>query len=197
MGIGAFNLVRCSVFEKTEGFEWLRLETADDAGLGLLMKRAGAKAAVVTAFDEIGLHWYRTIGEMMRGAEKGFASAGRCSFVRMITLALVGLLLEISPLLGLLYFAFGTLQTGTLLGIFVFIVFIFAALGFARWPKSRVAPAILTPVFAPLSAALAFRTAWLGWRRGGIVWRGTFYQSNLLKDGARVIPYRARRDSNP
>jgi glycosyltransferase involved in cell wall biosynthesis len=185
-GIGAFNLVKRSAFEATEGFEWLRLETADDAGLGLLMKRSGAKSVIVTAFDRIGLHWYRTIGEMMRGAEKGFASAGKCSFARMMLLALAGLIMEISPLIGMLYFICGQVQVTTVLGILVFFAFIFAAAAFASWARGRILPAVLTPATAILSAIMAVRAGWLGWRRKGIIWRGTFYPAELLKKNARV-----------
>jgi glycosyltransferase involved in cell wall biosynthesis len=186
-GIGAFNMVRRPAFEATEGFEWLRLETADDAGLGLLMKRSGAKSAVVTAFDRIGLHWYRTAKEMMRGAEKGFASAGECSFMRMLVLAVTGLLLEISPVVGLLYFLFGTQRLANILGIILFHCFVIPALAFARWSKSPKLPAAFTPLTAPLSAIMAVRAGWLGWKRGGVVWRGTLYSSELLRENARII----------
>ena len=47
----------------------------------------------MTAFDRIGPHWRRTVGEAVRGAEKGLASLGRCSFLRMAALNPPGMLL--------------------------------------------------------------------------------------------------------
>ena len=34
-GVGAFGMVRRADFERSPGWEWLRLELADDVGLGM------------------------------------------------------------------------------------------------------------------------------------------------------------------
>src|SRR6185503_13566834 len=73
VGIGAFNLVRRSAFEKTLGFPWLKLEIVDDVGLGLMMKRSGARCSLINARHCISLHWYRTLGQFARGAERTWA----------------------------------------------------------------------------------------------------------------------------
>jgi hypothetical protein len=186
IGVGAFNMVRRSAFEKTEGFEWLRLETADDAGLGLLMARSGARSHVVTAFDDVGLHWYGSVSQMMQGAEKGYASGGNCSIVRMVSLAVLGMLLEMSPLAGLLYCLLGGVPATRVLGCVTMAAFVAASVVFARWHKGRMLPAILTPLVAPVLAACGLRAGWLGWMRGGITWRGTFYRAKVLRAGRRI-----------
>ncbi|MBM0744585.1 hypothetical protein JOY44_23750 [Phormidium sp. CLA17] len=71
-GIGAFNLVRKSMFDQTEGFSWLRMEVVDDLGLGLMLHRVGAKSCLLVGTDEIGLTWYSSLADMVRGLEKNF-----------------------------------------------------------------------------------------------------------------------------
>lgn len=185
-GIGAFNMVRRSVMGACEGFDWLKMETADDVGLGLLLRRAGAKAEVISATDRVGLHWYRSLAEAMRGAEKAFASAGGCSFWRMATLGLLGMALEISPLAAAIQLAVSPVSAAGLAGGAILAAFTGAAVLLAKWARVGVVAALLTPLTSPISAAMAIRAGWLGWRRGGIDWRGTLYSTSELRAGSRV-----------
>ena len=68
IGIGAFNLVRREAFLAAGGFDWLRMEIGDDAALGLMMKRAGARCGVAAMTRQISLYWHRTIAQAVRGA---------------------------------------------------------------------------------------------------------------------------------
>ncbi len=62
LGIGAFNLVRRSAFERTAGFEWLRLEVVDDLGLAQMLHATGASGGIAGGRGLVGLRWYRTLG---------------------------------------------------------------------------------------------------------------------------------------
>ena len=84
-GIGAFNLVRKSVFDQTEGFPWLRMEVADDLGLGLMLHRAGALSRFVLGTDEIGWTWYCSLAAMVRGLENNlFGLAAHYRYGRLL-----------------------------------------------------------------------------------------------------------------
>jgi len=193
-GVGAFNLVRREAFEAGEGWEWLKMETADDMGVGLLMKRSGARCGVVAAFEHVGLHWYGHVRAAARGAEKGYASIGNCRAWRIVASAAVMGLLELSPVAAAAAVAVWAVAGGpaawnAALGAGVVAVFAAAAVWLARWAQSSVAAALATPLAAPLSVMLMLRVAWLGWRRGGVVWRGRLYPSAALRAGRRVRPH--------
>ena len=54
------------------------------------------------------------------------------------------------------------------------------------WAGPGVLSMLLGPLTAPLASALMVRTALLGKRRGGAVWRGTLYSEADLRAGQRV-----------
>ncbi len=76
VGIGAFNLVKAEMFRRTAGFEWLRLETVDDVGLGMMIKRAGGASRVAIAYDELSVRWYESVPAMFKGLEKNLFGLG-------------------------------------------------------------------------------------------------------------------------
>ena len=198
-GVGAFNLVRREVFGATDGWAWLRMETADDMGVGLLMKQSGARCGVVTAFEHVGLHWYPTVAAAARGAEKGYASMGNCRPLPILGMAVVLNVLESAPLAGVAAIAWlaaagaqanWPLVTAGTLGAAVVAAFVGSVVGVARWAKAPLVAGLAAPLVTPLVAALMVRVAWLGWRRGGVMWRGRLYPSTALRAGRRVRPYR-------
>ena len=183
IGVGAFNLVRRTAFDKTEGFEWLRLEVVDDFGLGKMMNLSGARSHVVNATGLLGLHWYRSLGEMARGVEKGYASLAGCRLWRMLAIVAISTGLELAPLVALAPWRI----TGVRLAGVAMVVFWITSVIFChRWARRPMASAALTPLIVPIGDWLLIRAGWLGMRRGGVVWRGTLYPSKLLREGDRV-----------
>lgn len=182
-GIGAFNLVRRAALEATEGFEWLRMEAADDVGLGMMLKRSGARSALVNARGLLGLHWYRNLKEMAHGTEKAFASVGFCSLPRMLAVAATVVGLECAPLVTVLPLGVPELVWP---GAIMLAAAVVSSAIFCRWARRSVWPGLLFPVAAILGAALLLRSGWLGYRRGGVMWRGSHYPSAQLRAGCHV-----------
>lgn len=183
MGVGAFNLVRRAALDKTEGMEWLRLEVADDAGLGMMLRRSGARQGLVNAGRYLSLHWYRTIGQMAAGAERGFASVGKCKPLRTTLTPLLILALELSMFLALAPLGLPYVQYAAAGFLAAFVAVSYAS---SRWSGTRFLPSLLAPPAAIISAVLGVRAGILGYRRGGVHWRGTLYTSDTLKAGSRL-----------
>jgi len=186
MGVGAFNLVRRSALEAAGGLAWLRLEVADDLGLALLMKRSGAKCAMVNAFEQLALHWYRSPDEAARGADRAYAMPCECSLRRGVQIALSVLAVELAPIALPLLLAFRPLRVVGLMGVAIVGAFVASAALFHRWSGLRMTAALAGPFVAPGGALMLLRSALAGHRRGGILWRGTFYPNQMLRGGRRV-----------
>ena len=185
-GVGAFNMVRRGAFDATEGFEWLKLETGDDMGLGLMMKQSGATCRVLSMIDLVNVQWYGSLRGVMHGSEKVYASAGNCRLLPIILSAAIMLLLEASPILCLLPLAWPQTRLAGLPGLPIVLLFAYSAVAFARWGRARILPGLLAPFTACVTAAILLRAGILGWRRGGVVWRGTLYPAEQLRKGRRV-----------
>ena len=190
IGVGAFNLVRREALDRTGGLSWLRLEVGDDAGLGMMLKESGARCCLVNAHGLLGLHWYRTLREMAHGAEKAYATAARCSLVRMLVLVVVLVAMEWAPLVALA--RAGQISPVRLIpgllwsGVAMLAAAVGSSVILARWSSSRLLPALLFPLAAVVAAGIMLRSGWLGYRRGGIMWRGTLYPKDQLLAGRRL-----------
>ncbi len=184
-GVGAFNLVRRSAYEKTDGFEWLKLDLADDVALARMIKRAGGKVHIVNAMRSLKVQWYKTVREMTVGLDRvAYVTLGDFTLWKTILFCLLFLGFELLPFLGLLFVGVPWLQW---LCVFMVVLGLVNAIGMNLWANGPVMAAFLYPVGAIILAGIMLRGGWLGWRRRGIFWRGTFYSEETLKKGKRIF----------
>ena len=80
-GVGAFLFMNREVYRRSEGYEWLRMEVVDDAGLAYVMKRAGANMGIALGSGELEMEWYPNFPAFVRGLEKNIFSAFQYSVV--------------------------------------------------------------------------------------------------------------------
>lgn len=186
VGIGAFNLVRRQAFEATEGFEWLRLEVADDMGVGLMMKRAGARSELASGFDDVSVRWYTSVRGAFRGSEKGVATISHFSLLRALGACTAMLAMEMSPLLGPVLLCWPATRLAGCVAAGASAMFLASVTLLARWGRARIIPALLSPLIAPLMAWAMIRAVCLGIQRGGALWRGVLYPKKDLLDHMRV-----------
>jgi hypothetical protein len=181
---GAFMLTRGAALLETEGWQWLRLEVADDMGLGLLMKKNGKRCEMALLYDCVAITWYASLGEMGRLMQKNwFGIMGRFSVVRTLGLAVLTLAIAWPHWLGLL--AFGAPLVQGLAAVAVMLA-VAAGVVAAAWLRRPLVPALFVPIGLTLAAGIIARAAWRGFRQGGIEWRGHLYPSAELRAHQRV-----------
>ncbi|AKU96878.1 putative glycosyl transferase [Labilithrix luteola] len=183
VGGGVFNLVRRSAYERTAGFEWIKLELADDVAFGQMMKQSRARCAVFECVDGLGLYFYETLGQLMRGLEKnGYAAMGQLLPSRALVTFLLAFYVEIGPLVALAS-PMRSLQIG---GAALLVVLVFVQVTIARRLRTPLASAGVPAVGALLFLLFAVRSVVLTQWQGGVFWRGRFYPLNALRKGRRL-----------
>jgi hypothetical protein len=182
-GAGAFNLVRRTAFDRTPGFAWLKMEVVDDAGLGIMIKGAGGRQGFYLATEHLRVRWYASADDMVRGLEKNAYSTARYGAAR----ALVGQgavwSILLAPVMALLPWGIPGLWPAAAVPAAFLVV---QASLQRRLLRDRSAAAYFLPLGVAAIVVAGARSAWQCWRRGGIVWRGTFYPLEALQRGQRV-----------
>lgn len=180
-GVGAFNLVRRTALEKCGGLEALRMTVVDDVGLGQLIKKNGLRSGVYNGRDCVGLHFYRSLGEMARGVEKNVPALGNFSLLRLLLRVAIFLITE-TTLFAAVWLTSGYWRWLCVAGIVIAIV---TQARFCHWLRRPLLPAFLVPLGALAFAVVVVRAGLLETWRGGIIWRGTLYPTAQLKSQQR------------
>lgn len=177
VGLGAFNLLRRSVYEAVGGHRPIALRPDDDMMLGKLVKGAGYEQAVVLAPELLRVEWYTGVREAIRGLNKN-AFAGLAYSLPIVLLVTVALALtHVLPFVAV-FFTEGLTRTLFLLVLLV-IAFVYV-LG-KRMTRLPVWYVLLHPVGTGVLIYAILESAAKALWQGGISWRGTFYPLEQLK----------------
>ena len=180
VGVGAFNLVRRSVYKALKGHESLALEVLDDVRLGKMIKAAGCRTDVVRSPDALSVRWQESAWQVITGLEKnGYAALGY-SLINLTITSVVFFIVFVIPY-GVIAACPDWRASGHLAGILM----IHVLLGWlSKTFRGGWATGIVMP-FAAWGMAFAFwRSAWITIKQQGVRWRDTFYSLNELRDAA-------------
>jgi len=177
VGIGAFNLVRASVYREVGGHETIRLRPDDDMKLGKILKKGGFRCDVAYGPDFLSVEWYSSLGEVVRGLEKNAFSG--CDY--RLWFALSGVVFHLAGTVWPYLALFLTSGPARMLygGVVLLLTILFADC--ATFHGSRRWYAAGFPLATLLFVWIIIRTTTLNLVRGGICWRGTFYSLAELK----------------
>ncbi len=176
-GLGAFNLLRRSVYEQVGGHRLIALRPDDDMMLGKLVKQAGFKQEVVLAPELIHVEWYKSVREAVQGLNKN-AFAGLFYSPAVVSLFVSALVLtHILPFVAVFT---ATGPTRVVCALVLANIALVYALG-SRYLKLPGLYAPLHPFGAAVLVYAVFESAVKAIWRGGVSWRGTFYPLEQLK----------------
>ncbi len=183
--IGAFNLVRRAAYDRVGTYRRLAMEVVDDARLGWLMKRSGARMRIIIGLGAIQIRWQEGLRGVIDGLTKNCFAGFNFSLVRTIVGSFALLLVSMFPFLGL-FFASGLafwLLAAT-------IVAIFGSFAMAsRGTGMNLLYALAHPAAAVIMIYIMLRSAFTTIRNGGVSWRGTYYDLNSLRaERSKVNP---------
>jgi cellulose synthase/poly-beta-1,6-N-acetylglucosamine synthase-like glycosyltransferase len=177
IGVGAFNLVRSSVYRSVGGHQAIKMRPDDDLKLGKIIKLSGYRQDVVQGTDMIAVEWYSSLGEAVRGLEKNAFSTTEYSLWRSALSTLPPLALNVWPFLAVVLVPGPArwLSLGTCLILW------WMAWRTARNMKAPPSCALGFPLAVLLMVYIVWRTMLLNSYEGGIRWRGTYYSLAELR----------------
>ena len=180
MGVGAFNMVRRTAYEKIGTYESMRLSVVDDMRLGEKIKQAGLPSRVAFGEDMVTLRWAVGAGGVVRNLTKNFFAQMHYSAAFAAAAACGMLWLHLGPWLGAM-FATGWARAGYVLALCC-LVMVYAGMG--RRTKISIVYVLLHPVASLLMVYTMLLSTVLTLSRGGVEWRGTFYPLAELRRGS-------------
>jgi glycosyltransferase involved in cell wall biosynthesis len=179
MGVGAFNLVRRSVYQAVGTYQRLRMEVLDDMKLGKVVKEAGFAQRNVFGKDLISLYWARGTLGIVRNLTKNFFAILSFQWSRTLLTCITLACLNLWPFVG---FCLASGAARIPYGIALFSIFsIYVGMS---W-KSPIRPYyfLLHPISSTVFIYILLQSTFLTLARDGVVWRGTRYPLDELRRG--------------
>jgi glycosyltransferase involved in cell wall biosynthesis len=179
MGVGAFNLVRRSVYESVGTYAALRMEVLDDMKLGKVVKKAGFAQRNVFGGDLISLRWARGARGIVNNLTKNFFAVLSFQWWRTVIAAFGLAFLNFGPFLGV-FLAHGWARVPYALALAsMFLIYV----GMSWRLKIPAYYFLLHPVSTALFIYTLLRSMILTLWNDGIEWRGTTYPLAELRKG--------------
>jgi glycosyltransferase involved in cell wall biosynthesis len=179
MGVGAFNLVRRSVYDAVGTYRALRMEVLDDMKLGKVVKNAGLKQRNVFGDDLISLRWAKGAFGIVNNLTKNFFAVLSFQWPRTVA-SIIGLgFLNLGPFLGV-WLAHGWSRLPYAVALLSLFLIYYGMSVRSGVPSYYF---FLHPISTSLFMYTLFRSMAHTFANNGIVWRGTKYPLDELRKG--------------
>lgn len=193
VGIGAFNLVRRSAYERIGTMKALSLRPDDDIRLGRRLRGFGFRQRVLNGRDLLSVEWYPSLRAAISGLEKSMYSSMEYRVVDAVVVLLFLIATMVWPFVGVVVL-------DGIDRVLLAIVVACLVVGLLETYRQAVAPlstgtavlALLMPISALVFAYAIARSVFLAETRG-VRWRGTVYPLSLLRAQSGLEGIAAKR----
>lgn len=177
IGIGAFNLIRRSVYEQIGTHQAIALRPDDDMKLGKLVKKFGFRQAAGNGLGLVCLEWYGSLRELVQGLMKNAFAGLEYNLFFVVGGVMAQFLFGVWPVLAL-FITQGPAWWFNLLSV--------GLMQLLCWNNAKAFQLNrLSGLFFPLSSLLmmyiVLRGTVLNLWHNGIHWRGTHYSLAELR----------------
>jgi cellulose synthase/poly-beta-1,6-N-acetylglucosamine synthase-like glycosyltransferase len=179
MGVGAFNMVRRSVYNAVGTYRALRMEVLDDMKLGKIIKNGRFRQRNVFGEDLISIHWAQGAMGVVKNLTKNFFAVLSFQWWRGIVSVFGLLFLNLGPFVGV-WLTHGWERTPYFIALgSMFLIY----LGMSF--KSSIPPYyfFLHPISTLLFGYTLIRSMFFTFYNDGVTWRGTTYPLEELRKG--------------
>lgn len=170
MGVGAFNLVKRTAYEKAGTHTVISLRPDDDLKLGERIKSAGCRQDIVYGEKELTLEWYTSLQQFINGLMKNMFSVSNYQFTTAMGTAISTFLILVLPIPLLLLSGYPY----QLMAIAILLAQILV-MGKKKGMIAKWWHALLIPFSGLVMVYIIIKSTFLTMKQGGIYWRDSFY----------------------
>jgi glycosyltransferase involved in cell wall biosynthesis len=179
MGVGAFNMVRHSVYDAVGTYRTLRMEVVDDMKLGKVIKNARFRQRNVFGEDLISIHWAQGAMGVVNNLTKNFFAVLSFQWWRGIVSVFGLLFLNLGPFIGV-WLTHGWERAPYIVALgSMFLIY----LGMSFKSSIPAYYFLLHPLSTLLFGYTLARSMFMTFWDGGVTWRGTTYPLEELRKG--------------
>ncbi|MFP5212630.1 MAG: glycosyltransferase [Acidobacteriota bacterium] len=177
VGIGAFNMLKASVYRSIGTHRAIAMRPDDDMKLGKLVKKSGYKQEFLHGHRMIAVEWYSSVSEMIHGLEKNSFAGVEYNVFVIAGAIVMQITLFIWP-----FVAFFTMSGGIwLLNALIVAIWIALYRVCSEYSEKGQWYGPLIPLASCLFMVVILNSTYKTLSNDGINWRGTHYPLSELK----------------
>lgn len=183
VGVGAFNLVRKSVYFQVGGHAQLKMHPIDDIMLGKIIKHSGFRQECLSGYAFLQVRWYESPGKMISGLMKNIFALYNFRISYAAAVILIICLTAVLPFWGIFVFQ-GMTRLFCALSVATRLVSSACGARLTGTTLRTVPFSLLTPyinIYITLKGTVSTLV------NRGIDWRGTHYPLEKLRENKPIL----------